>query len=85
MASIEFIQKRIEGKEKEITKLHKKLDRIHKAQATNWEVNPYWYSERDVVITEKEIARATEDLERYKTRLTAETEKANSRNIQVII
>lgn len=82
MASIEFIQKRIEGKEKEISKLTKKLARILKA---NWEAKPYWYNEKDIVITEKEIARATEDLERYKARLTAETEKANSRNIQVII
>ena len=85
MASIEFIQKRIEGKEKEITKLHKKLDRIHKAQATNWEVNPYWYSERDVVITEKEITLATKALDDYKEQLAKETEKANSRNISVII
>ncbi len=34
MASIEFLQNRIAGKEKEIEKLQKKLTRIEKAQAS---------------------------------------------------
>lgn len=85
MASIEFIQKRIEGKEKEIATLQKKLDRINKAKATNWEKNPYWYSERDLTIAEKDLAAASAALEGYKAQLKAETDKANSRNVTAIL
>lgn len=85
MASIEFIQKRIEGKEKEIEKLNKKLDRINAAKATNWEKNPYWYSERDLTSTEKELAAAQKALEDYRDSLQSAEEKANSRNITAII
>ena len=85
MASIEFINKRIEGKEKELTKLQNKLDRIYKAQATNWEVNPYWYNEDDIRRTLREIEEVTKALENYKAQLVSETEKANSRDVQVII
>ena len=85
MASVEFIQKRIEGKEKEITKLEKKLERIHKAEATNWEVNPYWYSERDLRITLKELDSAKVALVNYQEELLRQTEKDNSRNIPVIL
>lgn len=85
MASLEFIQKRIEGKEKEIATLNKKLDRILKAQATNWEKNPYWYSERDLTSTQRDITTAQKALQDYKDQLTAEIEKANSRNIPVIL
>lgn len=85
MASIEFINKRIEGKEKELEKLNKKLERIYKAQATNWEVNPYWYSESDIRSTLRDIEEATKSLEDYKAQLVSETEKANSRDVQIII
>lgn len=85
MASLEFIQKRIAGKEKEIATLNKKLDRILKAQATNWEKNPYWYSERDLSLTQRDIDIAQKALQDYKDQLNAETEKANSRNIPVIL
>lgn len=85
MASIEFIQKRIEGKEKEITKLEKKLARIQKAQATNWEVNPYYYGENDLRWTLRDLENARQSLEKYRADLQTETEKANSRNIAVII
>lgn len=51
MATVEFIKKRITGKENEIAKLEKKLERIHQAEATNWEKNPYYYSERDINYT----------------------------------
>lgn len=85
MASIEFINKRIEGKEKELDKLQKKLERIYKAQATNWEVNPYWYSESDLRSTLRDIEDATKALEDYKAQLVSETEKANSRDVQIII
>lgn len=85
MASIEFIQKRIDGKEKEIIKLTKKLERIQKAQATNWEVNPYYYSEHDLKWCLKDLEAAQNALEGYKVQLVSENEKANSRNVQVII
>lgn len=85
MASVEFIQKRIAGKEKEIEKLQKKLERIQKAADSNWENNPYWYSERDLTITEKEIASAKEALKKYQDQLDAENQKAQSRNIPAIL
>ena len=85
MASIEFITKRIEGKQKEITKLENKLARIEKAQATNWEVNPYYYGEDDLRWTLKDLSTARVALEEYQKQLTAETEKANSRNVPAIL
>lgn len=85
MASIEFIQKRIAGKEAEIAKLEKKLERILKAQSTNWETNPYYYSEYDLRWTQKDLESAKTALEGYRADLATATEKANSRNVQVII
>lgn len=85
MASIEFITKRVEGKQKEVAKLEKKLERILKAQATGWEVNPYYYHEDDVKWTTRDLEQARKALEEYKEQLIRETEKANSRNVKVII
>ena len=85
MASIEFIQKRIEGKEKEIAKLEKKMERILKAQASNWENNPYYYGESDLKWTSRDLDKAREALEGYKAQMAKETEKANSRNIPAIL
>lgn len=85
MASIEFITKRIEGKEKEIDKLNKKLERIRKAEATGWTVNPYYYHESDLKYTIRDIEVAQKALEDYKAQLIAETEKANSRNVPAIV
>ena len=85
MASIEFINKRIAGKEKEIEKLQKKAERIAKAKATNWEVNPYYYDERDEKYTARDLERAIEALNDYKAQLAEETAKAESRNVTVII
>ena len=85
MASIEFIQKRIEGKKKAIADLEKKLDRIQKAKDSNWEVNPYWYSERDLNITLKEIASAGATLKKYEDDLAKEIEKSKSRNVPAIL
>ena len=86
MASMEFIKKRIEGKEKELDKLEKKLVRIRKAEAGNWETNnPYYYNEHDLKWCLKDIEAAQKALEDYKAQLVAETEKANSRNVQIII
>lgn len=85
MASIEFITKRIEGREKELSKLQKKMERILAAKATNWEKNPYWYGEDDIRRTQRDIDDVTKSLEEYRVQLQVETQKSNSRNIQVII
>lgn len=85
MASIEFITKRIEGKRKEITKLENKLSRIQKAQASNWENNPYYYHESDLKWTLKDLETARVALADYEKQLATETEKANSRNVTAII
>ena len=75
MASIEYINKRIEGKEKEIEKLTKKLGRIQKAQATNWEVNPYYYHESDLKYCIRDLDSAKQALEDYKVQLQKEIER----------
>lgn len=85
MASVEFITKRIEGKEKELAKLTKKMERIRKAEETGWEVNPYYYSEYDIRVTTRDIEDAQKALENYRAQLVAETEKNNSRNVEVIL
>lgn len=86
MASVDFIAKRIEGKEKELEKLNKKLARIRKVEAQNWEdPNPYYYSEYDLRTTLKDIEAAEKALNEYKAQFTAETEKANSRNVPAIV
>lgn len=85
MATIEYLNKRIEGKQKEITKLESKLARIEKAQATNWEVNPYYYHESDLKWTTKDLEAAREALKKYEAELATATEKANSRNVKAIL
>ena len=84
MASLEFIQKRIEGKQKEIDKLQKKLERINAAEASGWEKNPYYYDEHDKRSTLKDIEIATIALSNYQKQLEEEQNKAASRNIPVI-
>lgn len=85
MASIEFIQKRIAGKQKEIQKLEKKLERILKAQASGWQDNPYYYHEDDIKFTTRDLEKAKEVLSGYEAQLRSETEKANSRNVTAIL
>lgn len=87
MASIEFINKRIAGKEKELDKLTKKLERIRKAEAHNCDDahNPYLYSEYDLKWCLKDIEAAQKALDGYKVQLVVESEKANSRNVKVLV
>ena len=85
MATIEYLTKRVEGKTKEIAKLEKKLERIHKAEATGWEVNPYYYDENDLRWTLKDLESAKEALAKYEAELTAANEKAQSRNVEAIL
>lgn len=84
MASVEFIQSRISGKEKEIASLEKKIKRIEDAKATNWEKNPYYYNERDLATTQKELDSAIAQLQKYKNQLISEKDKAASRNVPAI-
>lgn len=83
--TVEFLEKRIEGKKKEIEKLEKKLSRIHKAKDSNWTKNPYYYSEHDLTYTEKDLDTAKKALSNYEANLVSEKEKAESRNIKVIL
>lgn len=85
MATIEFIKARIAGKEKEISKLENRLARIEKAQATNWEVNPYCYLECDLKYTKRDLEAARSALVDWQKQLTGAVEKAESRNVKAII
>lgn len=87
MASIEFIRKRIAGKEKELEKLNKKLARIRKAESFSWDDNhnPYYYNESDLKWCLQDIDSAQKALEDYKAQLGKEIEKANSRDVEVIL
>lgn len=85
MASREFIEKRIAGAEAKIEKLNKKMERILKAKATDWEVNPYYYHEDDIKWTQRDIDEATQSLEKYRAELQITMEKDASRNVKVIL
>lgn len=85
MATVEFLNKKIEGKKKLIEKTEKTIERINKAKATNWTVNPYWYSESDLTHNEKQLALAKIALEKYEEELRETIEKDNSRNVTAII
>lgn len=86
MASVEFITKRIAGKEKELEKLNKKLERIRKVEAQNWQdPNPYFYSAYDLRVTLSDIEEAQKALTEYKAQLVAESEKDASRNVPAIV
>lgn len=85
MASVEFLQRRVDSKKAEIEKLRKKLDRIRKAEASGWENNPYSYSECDLKWTIKDLEVAEAALEGYEFKLAEEVEKAGSRNVAVIL
>ena len=86
MASVEFIEKRLDGKKKELEKLEKKLSRILKAEESNYEKdNPYYYNDYDKKSTLKEIDICKNDIIKYESQLQNEVEKSNSRNIPIII
>ena len=84
MATKEFIQKRIEGKHREIAKLTAKLERINKAEATGWEVNPYMYQEYDKRYTLRDLEEAKQSLANYQAQLAQAEEKSLSRNVPAI-
>ena len=85
MASIEYIEKRVAGKAKELEKLTKKMGRIQAAAATGWEKNPYYYDESDLRRTAREIEETRAALEKYQEDLQIAQQKANSRNVKAIL
>lgn len=85
MATVEFLEKRIAGKQAELNKLNAKLARIEKAEASNWEVNPYYYTASDKKWTIHDIEEAKEALAKYEDDLRIANEKAGSRNVKAII
>lgn len=85
MASIEFIQKRVDGAKTKIEKLNKKLERIEIAKASNYEENnPYCYSDYDLRYTVRDLEEAKANLQKYENQLAKEQEKAGSRNVKAI-
>ena len=86
MAGIEFIQKRIAGKEKEIEKLENKLARIHEVAARGWaDPNPYMYDENDLRWALVDLREANSALARLRASLESAQQKAESRNVQAIL
>ena len=85
MASIEFIQKRVDGAKTKIEKLNKKLERIEIAKASNYEENnPYCYSDYDLRYTVRDLEEAKANLQKYENQLAKEQEKAGNRNVKAI-
>lgn len=89
MATIEFLEKRVEGKKKEIDKLEKKLARIEKAESFGYDYenghNPYYYSESDKKWCIKDLESARKGLEEYEDKLAKQKEKESSRDVKVIL
>ena len=61
------------------------MERILKAESTNWEVNPYYYNENDKKWTQKYINDAKASLEDYKNQLEVVKQKDASRNVPAIL
>lgn len=85
MASIEYLEKRIEGATKKADTLSRKLERIQKAKEAGWDQPPYYYTQRDLDYTLDDIEENQKQLKKYKDQLILEQEKAASRNIAPII
>lgn len=85
MATMEWISRRVDGKDKEIVKLTKKLERINKAKASGWKDNPYYYDERDLKYTIRDLEEAKQAREKYLEMLAAEVKKSESRNVPAIL
>lgn len=85
MATIETLQKRIDGAKKNIEKIENKIARILKAKESNWTVNPYWYCEDDLRCANKDLEYAKGQLAKYEEELALEMDKAQSRNVPAIL
>ena len=83
---IETIKSRIESFKNKLVKAENKLERILKAEQSNYqENNPYYYDEWDKKSTLREIEDIKMSIEKYEAQLTVEVEKSNSRNVQIIV
>lgn len=78
MTSVEFLQRCVDSKKAEIEKLQKKLDRIHKAEASGWKNNPYSYDECDLKWTTKDLEVAKVVLEGYQFKLSEAVKMTDS-------
>ena len=85
MASTEYIKKRLDGKKAALEKLEKKMERIKKAEATGWEVNPYYYNDYDLKRTARDIEEAKDAIAKYEADLAEAVDKDNSRNVTAIL
>lgn len=85
MATIAYYQKQVASAEARIEKFQKKIERIRKAEATGWEVNPYGYDASDLRRALSDLSDAEAALEKNRAALTAAEEKANSRNVPAIL
>lgn len=86
MATIEFLNKRIEGANKNLSKLEAKLSRIRKVEAQGWaDPNPYYYSANDLKWCLRDIEEAKANIAKYTAELEEATMKANSRNCKPIL
>lgn len=86
MAKAVTYKERIEGCKAKLEKLNKKLERILKAEESNYEDNnPYYYSDYDKRSTLRDIEETEAKLAEYESKYTTRLEKENSRNVQIII
>ena len=85
MATIAFITKRIDGKEKEVERLRKKIARIEEDEASGWEKNPYFHSDSDLRSARQDLDEAIKGLEKYRADLAAAEAAARSRNVPAIL
>lgn len=85
MATVEFLTKRLEGKRTELARLEKKLERIKKAEASNWTNNPYYYSEHDLKYTLRDIEDCKTAITNYETEIKATQQKDASRDVKIIL
>lgn len=83
MANIETLKTRVENTTKKITKLEQKLERIN--EALNGGKNPYYYEERDLRITTRELETTKEALKKYEEQLAIEINKENAPKIKVLV
>ena len=85
MASLKFLESAVDHAKQAIEKLEKKLQRIKKAEESNWENNPYYYGESDKKQCLKEIENKKNKLAEYESMLYEAKERESSRNIKVIV
>ena len=86
MASLEFLNNRLNGAKDKLVKLEKKLERILKAEESNYQDNnPYYYSDYDKKYCLRDIEDCKFSIEKYSQQIACEIEKSNSRNVPAIL